>query len=332
MIHSAVVKLTLWYISIIMSISVGFSVALYTLSSQELTRGFRSQGQLMELYGPPESFEKLRLQQVRKSLQHLRANLVLLNVATLVVGGGAAYILARRTLQPIAEAMATQSRFAADASHELRTPLTAMQTENEVALRNSSLTRDQAKELLRSNLEEVAKLRSLSEGLLRLAQTNGASDFPTRPVALQKIITAAVGRMSKAADQKQITIKAVKTNLAAQGDAESLTELVCILLDNAIKYSHANGAVTITTTLSQRMATIGVIDDGIGIAEKDLPHIFERFYRSDASRTRSAAGGYGLGLSIAAKIAELHRGRIEASSKAGKGTTFTVYLPLAKNK
>ena len=332
MIHSAVIRLTLWYLAIIMALSIGFSIALYSISSREINRGLRQQPVYYSGQFPPSNLviETFRQQQIQESLRHLRANLVLLNLATLAVGGAAGYLLARRTLGPIAKAMDAQSRFAADASHELRTPLTAMQTENEVALRNPKLTKDQAKELLESNLEEVAKLKGLSEGLLRLAQAD-SKDLPMRRVEVKKLVEAAKGRIAKQAALRNITIKTTLADAHLQGDFESLIELLYILLDNAVKYSAEKSEVRIQAKKSNKLIVISVADTGRGIADKDLPHIFERFYRSDMSRTRTSAGGYGLGLSIAAKIAHLHGGRIDATSELNKGSVFTVYLPVKKD-
>ena len=102
-----------------------------------------------------------------------------------------------------------------------------------------------------------------------------------------------------------------------------------ILLDNAIKYSHDNGAITLKVATSGKHVNIKVVDQGIGIAEADVPHIFNRFYRADVSRTGSGADGYGLGLAIAKRIVELHRGSIQVDSKQGTGTTISVSLPKA---
>jgi signal transduction histidine kinase len=215
-------------------------------------------------------------------------------------------------------------------SHELRTPLTAMQTENEVALRNPKLTKEQAKELLESNLEEVAKLRGLSEGLLRLALAD-SKDLPMRRVEVKKIIETAKGRIAKQAALRNVAIKVKLVDAHLQGDFESLVELLFILLDNAVKYSPEKTEVKVEAKRSNRSIVISVSDAGCGISGKDLPHIFERFYRSDASRSRTVAGGYGLGLSIAAKVAHIHGGRIDATSDLNKGSVFTVYLPVKKD-
>jgi signal transduction histidine kinase len=117
------------------------------------------------------------------------------------------------------------------------------------------------------------------------------------------------------------------------GDFWSLVELFAILLDNAVKYSPEGSAVTVSGGHEKdRRLTVSVSDQGVGIAAADLPHIFDRFYQADRSRSKDHSTGYGLGLSIAQKIVELHQGSIEVSSQLGHGTVFTVTLPAAGKK
>lgn len=130
--------------------------------------------------------------------------------------------------------------------------------------------------------------------------------------------------MAPLAQKKTIRIQKDVVSTTVSGDRANVLELCVILLDNAIKYSQERREVSIRVQQSQRNVEITVIDHGTGIAKKDLPHIFDRFYRADSSRTRD---GYGLGLAIAKKIVELHRGTITVESELGKGSTFTVALP-----
>lgn len=331
MFHSAALRLTGWYLAIIMVISLAFSVSLYHVSRQELGRNVNRQiGYFNNLIGPDESgdFGILRQRQLQEDLRHLKADLVIFNVIVLVAGGAASYWLARRTLDPIEEALNAQARFASDASHELRTPLTAIQTENEVALRDKTLSKAQAVSLLKSNLEEIGKLKSLSEGLLKLANRKGAIEKP-HPVALKEVTAAAVERYQKAAAAAKIKVKDQTSQVRVMGDRESLIELIAILLDNAIKYSPPGSTVRLSNTVRGKQVLFKVEDQGRGIKKAELPRIFDRFYRSDSSRHKSGAEGYGLGLAIARNIIEAHHGHIEVSSTPRKGTTFTVFLPAA---
>lgn len=331
MIRSAVLKLTLWYLAIIMALSLSFSAALYRISSDELVRSLRRPPATIQFFAPNvNTYDLYRDQQLHEGERRLLFNLLLLNLLTLGVGGVASYLLARRTLRPIADAMEAQSRFTADASHELRTPLTAMQTEIEVALRNPSLTKADATDLLQSNLEEVAKLKALSDGLLRLGEQSQV-DISKSQASLQAIATEAVGRVEKLARAKHITLKVDLTDTTVRGDEHTLTELAVILLDNAIKYSPQDTTVHLTTGAHASYGQLTITDQGAGIKAVDLPHIFDRFYRADQSRSqdRAHANGYGLGLSIAKKIIELHHGRIDVKTTLGKGSSFTMNVPVA---
>jgi len=336
-IKSAAVKLTLSYLAIIMLLSVGFSVFVYHISDLELSHSLRRPIPFFNRYSPDfTSYLNLRSDELTEGRNHLKDNLLLFNLATLVTGGAISYLLARRTLEPIEAALEAQTRFTADASHELRTPLTAMQTEIEVALRNPKLSADEARTQLQSNLEEVAKLRSLSNGLLLLASTDG-KNIEMAPVELAEVTKTAVTRLRTLAQDKHITIKTElgDHNLRALADADSLVELLVLLVDNAIKYSPPRTTIAIQAAQHGKHVELVVRDQGRGISRIDLPHVFERFYRADQSRTKDQAAstiqaeGYGLGLSIAQKIAEMLQGDIAVKSTVGKGSTFTVTLPVA---
>lgn len=329
MFQSAVLKLSLSYLAMIMVVSVGFSIALYHVSSNELDNGYQRERSFMRpLFEGGQGFDRLQRLQGEESRNHLRANLYFFNLLTLVVGGAASYYLARRTLRPIQEAMEAQSRFTADASHELRTPLAAMQAENEVALRDPKLTKEEARELLQSNLEEVAKLKRLSDGLLRLARQDGKA-LPKDPVAVNALVAIALERVARSLETASITLKDDTTDLKVIGDKETLAELLVILIDNAIKYSPAGTTIEISSQRIGKMVHIPITDQGYGIKAADAPHIFQRFYRADLSRTKNQTEGYGLGLSIAEQIVKTHGGRIDMQSIVNKGSTFTVVLPAA---
>jgi len=256
----------------------------------------------------------------------LLAKLIFLNLLTLVGGAFLSHYLARRTLNPIERALEAQSRFASDASHELRTPLAAIQTENEVALRSKNLTLPRAKELLSSNLEEVMRLRDLSDGLLRLAR---GDQLHVQPLWLDDIVTEAVNRVLKTAQLKRVSIEETVPHVQVMGDKDALVQVVVALLDNAIKYSDKKSEVTITSEKGATAHKLAVRDHGTGIPAEQLPHIFDRFYRVDASRTKQTTSGYGLGLAIARHIIEQHKGSIHVKSAPGKGSTFTLTVPVA---
>lgn len=331
--RSASLRLTLWYLAIIMALSLLFSVVLYQVSTKEFQRELSrlSSMQNSPLFVPRgfAQFQNQRLEQIAESKRRIYMNLIYFNFIILVGGGAVSYFLAKRTLEPIEQALEAQNRFTADASHELRTPLTAMKTELEVALRDKNLTFEESKALHKSNLEEVEKLEDLANSLLALAQSqNGVNSEVFETSDIQEVIHDAVRKIEPMAKTKAITIQTDLQKTMLEGDKRSLTELVTILLDNAVKYSPEKTTVTISNTIESKKSVIVVTDQGIGIRSVELPHIFDRFYRADQSRSKQNTNGYGLGLSIAKKIVDTHKGAITVESTSGKGTTFTVTLPI----
>ena len=330
MFKSAVTKLTRWYLLIIMLISLCFSLALFSVTNNDLQANLRHQGVNFMRFGiSPQQFEQARQIALADLQRSEILNLLRFNVVVLALGGGASYLLARHTLRPLEAAMVAQSRFTGDASHELRTPLTAMRSEIEVALREPKLTSSEAKLLLESNLEEVIKLEMLSRELLQLARFN--SDNGKLEVAaldLVEPVKAAVERVVKAASARSITIDIVLRHINLSGNSLALTELLVTLLDNGVKYGRDKGRIEVKMRTTSNDAIITISDDGIGIKADDLPFIFDRFYRADTSRSKDTVDGYGLGLSLALQIAQVHHGTIIADSIAGKGSIFTVRLPL----
>lgn len=327
--RSSTARLALSYLAIIMIMSVGFSVVFYNTSSHELGRKLPPPS---SLFGQFDENRTVYLHYVDKRVvearERLLGNLILLNVLALGAGSYVSYLLARRTLEPIEDAMEAQARFASDASHELRTPLAAIQTENEVALRKETLSLDRAKELLASNVEEVKKLQELADGLLRLAREDNHT-LEMGPVSLATVATEAINRVIKPAQSKDIEITDKVGNEYVIADSASLIQVLSVLLDNAIKYSEKKQPITITSTVKGKIAQIDVIDKGKGIDADDLPKIFDRFYRADSSRSSQNVSGYGLGLSIAYKIIKQHGGTISVTSAPGHGSKFSITLPLA---
>ena len=149
-------------------------------------------------------------------------------------------------------------------------------------------------------------------------------------IDLAEVISDSIKKVSGIAKRKKILLKPEVTTFMIEGNSDRLSELFAILLDNAIKYSPTNSVVSIVTKRTDHRVAVHVTDQGVGIDKKDIPYIFDRFYRSDKSRTKNTVEGYGLGLSIAEKIVRQHRGGIKVKSIVSKGTTFVVELPMAK--
>jgi signal transduction histidine kinase len=335
MFYSARIKLTFWYLVIIMIITGLFSIAFYRAATYEVervirrleytqqTHGYILRGrQLFEYELPDETLEELK-----KSKQQLQSLLIFINGGILVISGAAAYILAGRTLAPIQKMIDDQEQFVSSASHELRTPIATLRAEMEGSLLEKHISDQRARELIRSNLEELGVLQELSNNLLRIAQVHNLNDEQIlKQISLQEILLHAEKKVMPLAKQKQIQITAQTKKMIIRGDKASLVEVFVILLDNAIKYSPKKSTIQIKIRKKLKSVIITIVDQGAGISKNDMLHIFDKFYRADKSRSKQ--DGYGLGLSIARSIVEKHEGTISVTSKIGIGSTFTVSLPV----
>lgn len=342
MFKSARIKLTAWYLLIIMFISLSFSLAMYRVLTSELDRVERTHRLRLE-YHLPEFYRPLPSSDfdndfsrplfldpalITETKNRLKIILAAINFAILAASAIAGYFLAGRTLKPIAEMVEDQRRFVADASHELRTPLTSLKTEIEVSLRQPQLTIKEAQKLLQSNLEEVNHLQVLSDNLIKLHQyQKGNNGLSLTHISLKPIIAEAIKKVSPQAKMKKISLVHQIYDYSLVANQPALIELFTIFLDNAIKYSPPQSQVKLTSAKTDGHILVHIADQGIGIDPKDLPHLFDRFYRADKSRTKSAVDGFGLGLSIAKQIIERHHGSIKVQTKLHQGTTFTIQIP-----
>lgn len=334
MFRSATLKLTGWYLVILMVISFVFSFALYQLNFREVNLRLENlQHSLIDPTVRPlianmslNFQDEIRLDQSRQAAAQMILVLVYSNAFVLVVGGFGSYFLARRTLKPIEKAHEAQSRFTSDASHELRTPLAAMKAELEVYLRDDGLALDEAKKLLESNLEEVDKLIQLSEMLLKMAHL----DYHTlekKQIDLVELLPSVMKPFNKYKKRFDVT---TRKQALVTGNEAAFLELMSILIENALKYSPQGSRISIRIFERLTMTGFEIKNTGTPINVDKLPHIFDRFYRGDNSRTESEKNGLGLGLAIAKKITEIHHGYIQVSSTE-KETSFTFYVPNLRN-
>ena len=327
-----------------MVVSLSFSAVIYRTLTSELERFGRMQRYRIErrlsndiliplddTLAPPPMLPIDDSELINYIKRRMLIALAVVNSSIFVLSGLLGYMLAGRTLKPIADMVDEQNRFVSDASHELRTPLTALKAMLEVHLRDKNLSLPAAKAVLQDSIEEVNTLQSLSDSLLTLTQyqkPGAVAQF--EKLDLTALLREAMRRVAPLANEKNITIKLTGTRETVRGIRHSVTDLFVILLDNAIKYSRAAATVSIRTQKNETGVTVLVKDEGEGIAKKDLPYIFDRFYRADSARARDLprrqAGGYGLGLAIAKKIVDLHRGTITVTSKPDYGSTFAVTL------
>ena len=226
------------------------------------------------------------------------------------------------------DSFARVRQFSADASHELRTPLTIMRGEIELALR-SRKTPEEYRRVLESGLEEILRLTAIIDNLLTLAKADrGEGEAEFSEVDLKAMIDELYEDGTMLASSKNIkVVLRVNTPMMIVGDRMRLRQLFLNLIDNAIKYTPAGGAVTLAMERQDSAVVFRIADTGIGIPAEDVGKIFDRFYRVDKARSREM-GGTGLGLSIAKWIVELHRGTITVTSEPQKGSVFTVRLPM----
>ncbi|HWT55462.1 MAG TPA: HAMP domain-containing sensor histidine kinase [Candidatus Microsaccharimonas sp.] len=334
MFKNATVRLTTWYLAIVMIISLGFSVAVYHFATNELTYGLNSQTQRIFREFPVftnNPYLRIRDNDVSLGAHHILLRLAYFNLLVLCGAGVLSYWLARMTLEPIETAHTRQKRFTADVSHELRTPLTSLKMNSEVALMNNTASKPELQEALRSNIEDAGRMEQLINNLLRLTQLENDDTTDFADVSSETLVQKAIAQVSKTAEVKQIKLINEAKSGKLHGDPDSLIQLLVILLDNAIKYSPAKSTVTLSSTKNETSYSLHVADEGQGIAPEALPHVFERFYRQDSARTvGDSQDGYGLGLSIAKMIADHNRASITLTSTPQKGTVAEVILPLAQ--
>jgi heavy metal sensor kinase len=219
-------------------------------------------------------------------------------------------------------------QFSADASHELQTPVTILKGELEVALRTPRSPAAYQRHL-QSALEEVERIATLVDGLLLLARADaGVLRMDRQPVDLEQLITEVLEQTRVLAAAQHLTCELGGLEpVTILGDYERLRRLLLNLVDNGIKYTPGGGRVTLSLHRCGAWALLQVSDTGIGLCQAEQERVFQRFYRTDAARAHSQ-GGAGLGLCIAQSIAEAHSGRIAIDSIPGRGSTFTVYLPV----
>ena len=230
-------------------------------------------------------------------------------------------------LTRIEQLFRSQQRFVADMSHELRSPLTTIRGNLDLLKRGAFENNEEREVSLAAIDSESARMQRMVQDLLLLAQADAGVEIRKQPVELDTLLLDVYR-------QTRMTAKGIKVSLGNEdqaqvlGDPDRLKQLFINLVDNAIKYTPNGGEVTLAFERDTEWVRVAVADTGPGIPAQDLPKIFDRFYRVDKARAREN-GGTGLGLAIVKWIVDAHGGKIAVKSNLGKGTTFTVWLPLA---
>lgn len=324
-INKSALKLSLLYLGILASICFIFSAAFYNVSLREVERGLiRGPERRQNIYANNQA--ELLERQIRQAVvddlrDSLIIRLLIVNIALLSVGGVLSYIFALQTLKPIEDSKRRLEKFTADAAHDLRTPLSAMKIENEIFLDTPNLKLGDAKEQIKSNLEEVNKLINLAQSLLALSNSKETREVSV--VKLNEVLESVIKTATPISANKSIKITQDINDVSViTGDRQLLERGILAIVDNSIKYSKEGSEIIITAKVDKDKKVIQIIDKGVGIANKDIEHIFDRLYRVDNSRKREDVGGHGLGLSIAKEIIESHGGTISVASKKNVGSTF----------
>jgi signal transduction histidine kinase len=332
MFRSATAKLTLWYVLLAASLCVLFSVVVYHLSTEELGEALNHQYNSFvdndhdkDNIPPPYS-------DIQRHGRHLLSELVWFNVIVITGSSIVGYFFARRTLRPIEYAHEAQTRFTTEASHELRTPLAAMRADTEVALMEKGLPA-KTRRTLQGNLGDIERLERLTGHLLDIARYQNKTTAKLGLIDLDEVVSNITSQFNHAAQEKRIRIKQDIQPAQVIGEQYSLEQLVTIVLDNAIKYSRKQGIVALSLRTDESTAILTIEDQGIGIPADDLPHVFERFYRSaNVKSDKKAISGYGLGLPLAQEITSAHKGEIRISSRENTGTTVRITLSRAPDQ
>lgn len=255
--------------------------------------------------------------------QNLSIIVSVIVVTTILFG----YIVARVTLAPTRNALASQKQFIGNIAHEIRTPLSVIKTNTEVALLGNEVDRDMRETML-SNIEELDRISEIINNLLSLSALVRPERMELTTLDLSALASDVVRKFNPLAQRGELQIT-LKTSPESDiwGNATALTQIVGNLLKNAIQYTPRKGEIAITVApAAQNQVELVVRDSGMGIAQKDLFRIFEPFYRADPSRERRR-GGSGLGLTIVSELVKMHHGKIAIRSALGRGTSVSVLLP-----
>ena len=220
--------------------------------------------------------------------------------------------------------------FVANASHELKTPITAIRGFAETLIEDDTIDHAIQQRFMRKIHGQSIRLSALVSDLLALSRLESNDEAYNTQVDLQRVVQRVCANLQAVAQTQQVTLELQTKDgpVTLLGDDNALGQMATNLIDNAIKYTAAEGTVTVALTVTEGLAVLAVKDNGLGIDESDQERIFERFYRVDKARSQSL-GGTGLGLAIVKHIVQSHKGRLQLKSKLNQGSTFTITIPLS---
>lgn len=265
------------------------------------------------------------------TLQYLVTTSLLVGSSSLLILFFISLFLASWAVKPVERSWEQQRRFVADASHELKTPLTVILANTDIILSHKDESVEKQMKWLNYIKTEGQRMAGLVSDLLFLAKSDDTTEAAVfSNIDLSDIVWTCLLAFESVIYEKGKTLQSdIESDLYIYGNKESLKQLIGILLDNAVKYSDEAGTISVTLKQAHDMITLSVHNTGKPIDENHVPRLFERFYRVDEARAKKD-GGYGLGLAIAKRITESHKGKITVSSSKDEGTTFTVLLSAKK--
>jgi len=313
-------KLTAVYSAGVLALLVVFSLAIYSFFAKNITSNLEYDGQ------DQEESQNIELQVIQRAKDQLLAVLLTVDGLVIFLVAGMSYSLAGKTLRPIEASYKKQKKFMADAAHELRTPLAVMKTGAEALLMGRASEKEYEK-FTRDFLEEINSLSALVNDLLFLVRGDSLKKIEFEKIDIGLIAKKQVELMRKYAKNKQVNLEnEVNESFYIQGNKSDVKRLLANLIKNAIDYNRPDGKAVVSLSVEKNQVALKIADSGTGIAEKDLSHVFDRFYKVDAARTKTA-GGSGLGLAIVKEIVNSHGGKIGIKSELGKGTEITIFFP-----
>lgn len=339
MFKKARLKLTFWYVLIIAFITLSFSAILYTgvvRSSESLLnrhnarmertifqgRGFENNAQLRN-FEQPISYETIN--EIKSAIFNI---LLITNLIIISIAAALSYLLAGITLKPIEQMVSLQKDFVANAAHEFKTPLTSIKVHNEVTLRKKKLTLKEAKETIKNTITQTDALNSLINILLIQSKyQSNKNSIEFEEFSLDSLIKQIIKDLAPRQIEKNLKITYNSKKININANKMGIKEVITIILDNAIKFSPEKSQIKVSSNVAGKYVVIKVKDQGPGISQKDMPHIFDRFYKAESSRNKDASVGFGLGLAIAQDIIKKHKGELTAQNNKQNGATFTIKIP-----
>lgn len=337
MLKKTQIKLTIWYVLIIMFVSLSFSTFIYVNVQKNTKRALDFQNSRIE--SRIREFDELRgmgrmrnipnfsqeaLVEIRETLLF---SLLYINIFILVASSLLGYFLAKKTLNPIEQMILKQKLFISSAAHELKTPLTAIKTNLQVTLRDKTLTLSKSKIFIKQTIEQVDNFNNFINNLLKQSKYQNTPNLVFKKHNVSTLLHSSLKSLEPIYKSKNIKINYLPKNFYIYANEEAIKEVFINIIENAIKYSKPDQKVSITHIKTNNFIVTKIKDSGIGINKKNLANIFDPFFRAEESREKNSVLGFGLGLSIANEIIKKHKGAIYITSKINKGTVVTVKIP-----